>query len=167
MLPMLLCCSAALARHSLCKCVRWLTCDRIALHGKFFAPLSQCGSLLRPNLLHLRRCRRCRRRLLICHSCETLRGRKVSPPRCFFSFFLASLAPWRSHKIMIGIFAGNLNCLPAFFLHSTLLSSFSPSLFFFNYLQFSFSTRFPVYFMQHLRRNTWKWARNSWPGILR
>lgn len=80
------------------------------------SPCSLSPSLhpARLNLLHLRRRRR-RRRLLICHSCETLRGRKVSPPRCFpfcCSFFLASL---ESHKIMIGIFAGNLNCLPAFF----------------------------------------------------
>lgn len=127
------------------------------------SPYSLSPSLhpARLNLLHLRRRRR---RLLICHSCETLRGRKVSPPRCFSSccsFFLASL---ESHKIMIGIFAGNLNCLPAFF--SSLFSSLCRSFFSFNYLQFSFSTRFPVYFMQHLRWNTWKSARNSSTGIL-
>lgn len=36
---LLLCCI-------LCASVRWLTCDRIALHGKFFAPLSFPHSLL-------------------------------------------------------------------------------------------------------------------------
>lgn len=115
------------------------------------------------NLLHLLASSSSSSSLLICHSCETLKSRKASPA-CLAEEEAEAKNSGRSHKIMIGIFAGNLNCLLAWLCYFSLafFMYFVFFLFFsFNYLQFSFSTRFLVYFMQHLRCLTWKFARNS------